>query len=165
MLKRRLLTALFAIAFTVTVAPALLGADTMNHIVTVSIAAVNEIVVAGTVTLSVSSATAGEDLADDSDALSTLDWTTNGSGKKITVATLAAPNCTLTVEATTVTKTGTGACTPAAAVTLSITPADFITGVEKTYGDCLLSYVLAATVTDSILASADVIVIYTIADV
>ena len=165
MRKRKLLTTLFAMAFIVAVAPALLGADNINHVVSVSIAAVNEIVVAGTVTLSVSSATAGEDLADDSDGLSTLDWTTNGASKKITVATQAAPNCTLTVEATGVSKTGTGACTPAAAVTLSTTAADFITAVGQTYGDCLLSYVLAATVTDSILASADITVIYTIVEV
>jgi len=165
MQKRRLLTALLAMAFTVAVAPALLGADFQNHVVTVSIAAVNEIVVDGTVSLSVATATAGEDLADDSDALATLDWTTNGTSKKITVATQAAPNCTLTVEATSVNKTGTGACTPAAAVTLSTTPVLFLDAVGQTYGDCLLTYVLAATVTDSILASADVTVIYTIADV
>lgn len=163
--KRRFLTALFAMALVVTVAPALLALDTVNHTVNVTITAVNEIAVAGTVELSVSSATAGEDLASDSDALSTLDWTTNGASKKITVATQAAPGCTLTVEATDVTKTGTGTCSPAAAVTLSTTPVLFLDAVGQTYGDCKLSYVLAATVTDSILAGTDIIVVYTIADV
>ena len=162
--KRRLqLTVSIAMAFLVTVAPALLAGTVINHTVTVSIAAVNEIAVTGTVTMSVSSATAGSDLGADTDSASSLTWTTNGASKKITVATQAAPNCTLKVEATTINSSGGGSS--AGVVTLSTTPADFLTGVGQTYGDCSLSYELAATVTDSILASADVIVIYTIADV
>ena len=164
--KRKVpLIALLAMALFVATALVLLAADSVNHTVNVTIAAVNEIAVSGTVTLSVSGATAGSDLGSDTDSASTLSWTTNGTSKKITVATQAAPNCTLQVEATGVSKTGSGACTPASAVTLSTTAADFITAVGQTYGDCNLSYELAATVTDSILASSDVIVIYTIADV
>lgn len=161
--RRLLLTALVAMAFILTAALVLLAGSGVNHTVTVSIAAVNEIAVTGTVTMSVSSATAGSDLGADTDAASSLTWTTNGASKKITVATQAAPNCTLKVEATSISSSGGGSS--AGVVTLSTTPADFLTGVGQTYGDCNLSYELAATVTDSILASADVIVIYTIADV
>ena len=161
--RRLLLTALVAMAFILTAALVLLAGSAVNHTVTVSIAAVNEIAVTGTVTMSVSSASAGSDLGADTDAASSLTWTTNGASKKVTVATQAAPNCTLKVEATSISSSGGGSS--AGVVTLSTTAADFLTGVGQTYGDCNLSYELAATVTDSILASADVIVIYTIADV
>jgi len=53
-----------------------------SHGVAVSIAAANEIAVSGTVTLPVSSATAGADLGSDTDAASTLTWITNGASNE-----------------------------------------------------------------------------------
>ena len=160
--RKLLLTALLAMAFSVATPLVVLAGSAVNHTVNVTIAAVNEIGVSGSVTLSVSSATAGSDLASDTDATATLSWTTNGASKKVTVATQAAPNCTLKVEATSINTAGGG--TSAGVVTLSTTAADFLTGVAQSYGECSLSYELAPTVTDSILAGVDIIVVYTIAD-
>lgn len=120
-------------------------AQSDNHSVTVTLSAINTIDVDNDVTLTINSATPGQDpdpVVDN--ATAELAWTTNASSKKITVETdLAAPNYTLEVEAINQT-----AGTPAGKATLSTTAADFLTGVGKTAGTCDLEYTASATVSD-----------------
>ena len=129
-----------------------------NHDVTVTISAVNEISVTGAPSLTVSTATAGQDLDDDVDLVTCdLSWTTNAANKKITVATTLAPSVTLKVVAVAPT-----AGSAAAEVTLSTTAADFITGIGKTFGTSDITYTLAASVTDAIVTNETITVTYTI---
>lgn len=129
-----------------------------SHDVTVTISAVNEISVTGAPSLTVSTATAGQDLDDDVDTdTCDLAWTTNAASKKITVATTLAPSVTLKVVAVTPT-----AGAAAAEVLLSTSEANFITGIGKTFGTSDITYTLAATVTDAIVAGGTITVTYTI---
>ncbi len=118
------------------------AADNDNHQVTVTVNAINEAAIAGgNITLTISTATAGSDPDDATDATCTLAWTTNEASKKITVVTSeAAPTFTLKVVATGVT-----GGTAAAEVTVSTTATDFVTGVATTTGGCTLGYTASAT--------------------
>jgi rhamnose utilization protein RhaD (predicted bifunctional aldolase and dehydrogenase) len=120
------------------------AANTADHTVTVTVEAINEAAITGgNLTLTINTATAGQEPDDAVDNTSCdLDWTTNEDTKKITVETdLAAPTFTLKVLAQNV--TGVGAA--AAEVTLSTTPTNFVTGVAETTGGCDLQYTASAT--------------------
>ena len=123
-----------------------MAANTDSHTVTVTVAAINEIDVDTNVTLTVNSATAGQDpdvVTDNTSA--DLKWTTNEASKKITVATnLAAPNFSLTAQAVNISGSGTPG-TAAGAVTLSTTAADLITGISTSAASCDLQFVASAT--------------------
>ena len=154
-LKRLAILGLTVAALIFALAIPTLAAD---HIVTVTISAINEISVTGAPSLTVSTATAGQDLDDDVDTETCdLAWTTNAATRKITVATSAVPSVTLKVVAVTPT-----AGTAAAEVLLSTTEAAFITGIGKTFGTSDITYTLAATVTDTIVAGGTITVTYTI---
>ena len=118
--------------------------NTADHTVTVTVEAINEAAITGgDLTLTINSATAGDEPDDAVDNTSCdLDWTTNEDTKKITVETdQAAPTFTLKVVAQTVT-----GGTAAAEVTLSTTGAnDFVTAISKTTGGCDLQYTASAT--------------------
>lgn len=125
------------------VAPAAFAGSTSAHQVTVDVQAINEVAITGgNLTLTIDSATAGGAPAAASDSTTgDLDWSTNESSRKITVATdLAAPKYSLTVDAANATG-GTGA----GAVSLSTTAQDFVTGISATAGGCDLSYSASAT--------------------
>jgi hypothetical protein len=154
-LKRLAILGLTVAALIFALAIPTLAAD---HIVTVTISAINEISVTGAPSLTVSTATAGQDLDDDVDLVTCdLSWTTNAANKKITVATTLAPSVTLKVVAVAPT-----AGSAAAEVTLSTTAADFITGIGKTFGTSDITYTLAASVTDAIVTNETITVTYTI---
>lgn len=123
-----------------------ISADNDNHTVTVTVSAVNEVAISGgNITLTINSATAGSDLTDATDSTTCdLDWTTNESSKKITVATdQGSPDYTLKVVAANVSG---GAA--ASEVTLSTTATDFVTAIGTTIGGCDLNYTAEATVSD-----------------
>ncbi len=124
------------------IAGASYAADNDNHQVTVTVSVINELAVAGgNITLTINSATPGSDPNDATDATTSLDWTTNDTGKKITAATNnAAATFTLKVNATAVT-----GGTSAGEITLSTTDADYVTGIATTTGGCTSSYTAQAT--------------------
>ena len=113
-----------------------------NHTVTVQVNAINELAITGgNKTLTISMATAGQDPTNATNTQCNLAWTTNETGKKVTVATsIETPNFTLKVEATSVT-----GGTSAGDVTVTDDAADFVTGVEETTGNCTLFYTASAT--------------------
>ena len=125
---------------------------TDSHQVTVTVNEMNAIDVysgdapAPLVTLNLSAAIAGADPTPVSDSSASLYWTTNGANKKITVQTsLGTGLFTLKVVATGVSGAGIAVGTPQAELTLSTTPQDFITGIDKAHGTCSLTYTAEAT--------------------
>ena len=138
-----------------------LGANVDSHTVTVTVSAINELAITGgNITLTINTATAGQEPTDAVDNTTCdLDWTTNQANKKVTVATdLGAPTFTLKVVAQNVT-----GGTAAAEVTLSTTAADFVTGIATTTGGCDLQYTASATVSQG--TGSDVhTVTYTLTD-
>jgi hypothetical protein len=134
---------LLAVLLLAFVASEAAAGSTDSHTVTVTVNAINEIgITGGNITLTLSSATPGQDPDDATDDTTCdLAWTTNESGKKITVETnLASPKFTLKVVAQNVT-----GGTAAAEVTLSDTATDFVTGIATTTGSCDLAYTASAT--------------------
>ncbi|PKL46566.1 MAG: hypothetical protein CVV37_08490 [Nitrospira bacterium HGW-Nitrospira-1] len=127
-----------------------MAAATDNHIVTVTVSAINELAITGgNITLTINTATAGSEPNSASDATTCdLLWTTNGINRKITVESDLTPiKFTLNVEATGVSGVGTavpGGATFNTAYTAN-TPVDFITGISLTVGTCNLSYTASAT--------------------
>lgn len=138
------------------------GAENINsHTVIVEVLAINELAInSGDITLTIESAAAGKEPDEVTDNTCKLKWTTNTTGKKITVKTdLASPTFTLKVEAKNV-KGGTAA----SEVTLSTTGQLFVTGIEKTTGSCKLKYTASATAAQGTGTDKHIIT-YTLADV
>jgi hypothetical protein len=119
-----------------------MAAQTASHTVTVQVNAINELALTGgNITLTVSTATAGQQPDPVTNSTCTLAWTSNQATRKITVATnLATQNFTLKVLAQSVTG---GTAAPEATVTN--TAADLVTGVSRTTGGCTLRYTASAT--------------------
>jgi len=133
---------LIAILFVLCAASVGLAADNDNHQVTVTVNVINELAITGgNIVLTISTATPGAEPDDATDATTSLDWTTNDTGKKITAATdNAGATFTLQVNATGVT-----GGTSAGQITLSTTPADYVTGIATTVGGCTSTYTASAT--------------------
>lgn len=118
-----------------------LAADTANNNVTVTVSAINEVSISGgDVALAITGGdTSGPASASDSTTADLL-WSTNESGKKITVATdLATIKYPLTVAAQNV-----AGGTAAGTVTLSTTAQDLVTGISLTNGSADLAYSASA---------------------
>jgi len=137
---------LMAVVFLFSLSNPVFAADTDNHTVTVTVAAINEVAITGgAITLTIDTATAGGEPTNATDATCTLDWTTNELTKKITVeTTVGVPpqNFTLQVQATGVTGGTSGGLLT---LTHAAAAQDFVTGVSQTIGDCTLSYTASAT--------------------
>jgi len=118
------------------------AATTDNHTVTVTVNAINEIaIVGGNISMTINTATAGDDPNNDVDATTGLLWTSNETGKKATIQTdLAAPSFTLKAVAT-----GVSGGSAASEVTLTTTAQDFITGIATTTGSGTIQYTSVAT--------------------
>jgi hypothetical protein len=112
---------------------------TGNHTVTIQVLPVTDVgIIGGGVTLSMTSANvvAGQNLITVTDQSTQLRWATNSSAQKITVNTnLAAPLFALKLLALNPTR---GAAAPE--VTLSTTAANFMTGIGRSLGTCMLKY-------------------------
>ena len=136
------------------------AATTDNHTVTVTVPTVNEVaIVGGNLTLTFVAPTGGSDFSDVSDNTTCdLDWSTNTTSQKITVASnIATPEAALYVNA----GSATGG-TSAGEVTLGTTAADFVTGVSVGSGSCDLHYRASATLAGSTAGSEVHTVTYTI---
>ena len=123
-------------------ASAAMAGQSASHTVTVQVNAINELALTGgNITLTISTATAGQQPDPATNSTCTLAWTANQANRKITVATsLLTQNFTLKALAQSVT-----GGTAAPEVTLSNTAADFVTGVSRTTGGCTLRYTASAT--------------------
>lgn len=124
-----------------------LGQNSVNHTVTVQVAAINEIAITGgNITLTINTATAGSE-PDEKVDNSTCDllWTTTETSKKITVATdQVSPTFDLRVKPKFVTG-GTGIL---GEVSLTTSAQDFVTDVATTTGSCDIQYKAVATASD-----------------
>jgi hypothetical protein len=155
------LTAFMVIALSGTV-----WAATQDVVVTVG--DINEVSVVTEsidITIVSSDATAGTaTVSQSSDVLTDeLKWTTNGTGKKITVAVTAAPaKYTLKVTGSNITEgAGTLATMP---VSLNATAADFITSIATSAGDCDIQYTVEYDVSKGTVTAETNTVTYTITD-
>lgn len=130
------------VVFAAALASAAVAGTTASHTVTVQVSAINELALTGgNITLTISTATAGQQPNDATNTACHLNWTTNETPRKITVATsLASPVFTLRVLAQSV-----SGGTAAPQVTLTNTAADFVTGISRTVGTCTLGYTASAT--------------------
>lgn len=140
-------------------------AQSDSHTVTVTVNEINVLNVDNDVTLTINTATPGNDPTPVSDnTTANLYWTTNANNRKIVVRAGASlpSGITLTVAAQNITKNS-GSGNPAAAgtVSLSTTDQDFITGAGKSAAQCDLNYTASATV-DADITSNAITVTYTI---
>jgi hypothetical protein len=134
-------------------------AQSAQQTVTYEVQAVNQIAVSGNVSLTVSSATAGQAPSATS-ATSSYAITTNEDNKKITASlnTNMPSGLTLTVNLT-----APSGGTSAGAVTLSTTAQDVVTGISKLNSAGLsISYQLTATSAAGVVAQASKTVTLTI---
>ena len=139
-----------------------------DHVVNIEVQAINEILIAGDVTLTISSATPGSDPAPATDATSYAVTTNDAGGTtRITastdqnVATLGdGPANDLALAVTAAAPTG---GTSAGAVTLSTVATNVVTGMAAvSEAGVALSYSLTATAETGQVASTAITVTYTI---
>jgi hypothetical protein len=119
------------------------ASDTDSHTVTVTANAINEIAVTGgNLLLTINTATAGSDPTSAVDATTGLEWTSNATGKKITIESDidSSPGYSLKALAT-----GVSGGSPEAEVTISSAAQDYIGGVSTTTGSCTTRYTASAT--------------------
>lgn len=139
-----------------------------DHVVTIEVQAINEILIAGDVTLTISSATPGSDPAPATDATSYAITTNDAGGTtKITASTDQnvgslgdGPANDLVLSVTATAPTG---GTSAGATSLSTVAADVVTGMAPvSEAGVALSYSLTATAETGQVASTAITVTYTI---
>ncbi len=138
--------------------------DSDTQSVTVTVNAINEMDVAGgSVTLTIDAAVAGSNPTDPADNSSThLDWTSNETGKKITVASdKDSPLYTLKVVGS-VTE-GDGSASAQRTLDVANGAMDFITGVDTETGAATLTYSASATAAAGVGSDVHTVT-YTIAD-
>jgi hypothetical protein len=120
-----------------------LSADTDSHTVTVTVNTINEIAVTGgNLLLTINTATAGSEPNNAVDETTGLQWTSNASGKRITIESDidSSPGYTLKALAT-----GVDGGTPEAEVTISSVAQNYIGGVSTTTGSSTTRYTASAT--------------------
>jgi hypothetical protein len=116
-----------------------------NHTVNVNVSAINQIAVSGTITLTISTATAGSEPDNATDGTATLAWTTNGSGKTIAVNCGTDLPTGVTLSVTGNGKTGGTGSPTFGTVSLTGTNATLVANADKmTYTGTLL-YTATAT--------------------
>jgi hypothetical protein len=95
------------VAFVFLMSCPLWATNSDSHNVTVAISAINEVNVSGPITMTISTATAGQQPDPVQDATSTLDYTTNSAtNKKITAGYTVADDAGITLEATVTSTSG-----------------------------------------------------------
>jgi hypothetical protein len=141
-MKRTLTVLSVGLLLTLGMIGVLQAADNATHNVTVTVTAINEVAITGgNITLTIATASAGSNPPQAVNASCGLNWTTNETGKKITVeADQISTDHTLKVLAT-----GVSGGTATVERTLTVAPQDFITGVATTIGGCTLNYTAIAT--------------------
>jgi hypothetical protein len=125
-----------------------------------SVAAINQIAVTGTVTLDITTATAGSAPTSASDNASKWAVTTNQSGAKISASLDSDMPSGLTLKVNLAAPTG---ATSTLAQTLSSGSVDLVTGVSHVAeGNLSMTYTLDATATAAVVAAGTRTVTYTI---
>ncbi len=135
-----------------------------DQTVTIQVDSINVVNATGSPSLNITTAVAGSAPTSVTDnTTGDLLWTTNeATARTISVSASSLGSFTLTVEAKTVTGTGTKG-TAASAVTLSASPQALITAISNTAASCDLEYVLSATEAQGPTSSTNVTVTFTIA--
>ena len=112
--------------------------------------------------LTVNTGTAGSEPDTDTDASTTYDINTNGTDKKITGVLNTAMPSDVTLKVHLIARTG---GTSADDTTLTAVAADLVTGITQVAEAGIgIEYILSATVTAGVVASAQKIVTLTVAD-
>jgi len=140
-------------------------AQTDNHNVVITVNSISLLAVSGgDVNLTVSTATPGSDLDAATDNSTTLLWTTNQNGRKVTVAlnTAYSAGITLEVQASGISGFGSNTGTALGNITIGTTASDVINTISRTFAHCTLTYTATASVSAGNIASESRQVTYTI---
>ena len=137
---KRILTAFMAMALILT-ASAAFAANPQT--VTVTIAEVNALTIAGSPSLTVNAAVAGSDPTPATDSSSSYTITTNGSGKKIQAHNDSAMPANTTLSAN---RAAVAPGTSSGTVVLTTTDQALETGLANTKGTGSITYTLSATI-------------------
>lgn len=135
--------------------------DTATQIVTFDVQAINEITVSGPVSLTISTATAGDQPDSDTDDTTTYNITTNEKGKKITakIDSNMPTGTTLKVNLTAPTAGGSSV----GDVTLGTSDADVVNGIGQVAESNLpITYTFSATVSAGVVPSGTRTVTFTL---
>ena len=148
------------LALTAAVAPSLASAQTATQTVTFAVNAINQISATGSPSLTVTTATAGSQPTDATDASSTWAVTTNQTGAKISASIPTAMPAGLTLSVNLVAPSG---ATSAGVTALGTVAVDLVTSITKVaQSGMTATYQLAATTAAGVIGSATKVVTYTI---
>jgi len=148
------------LALTTAVAPALASAQTATQTVTFAVNAINQISATGSPSLTVTTATAGSQPTNATDASSTWAVTTNQTGAKISASIPTAMPAGLTLSANLVAPAG---ATSAGSTALGTVAVDLVTAITKVaQSGMTATYTLSATAAAGVVVSATKVVTYTI---
>jgi hypothetical protein len=147
-------TLAFAVVLAALVSPAVFAQalDSDSHVVTVTVQSIDDIDVSNAQVDLVIAINPGTGQGTDSDNTSTLNWATNGTGRRITVQTsLATIKYPLYVQAGAVSGVATPGVggsrgTPGAEVQLSNSAQTLVNGIGLADGNCSLTYRATASV-------------------
>jgi len=136
------------------------GAQTATQTVTFQVTAINQVSVAGSPSLTVSTATAGSTPTAATDATATWAVTTNMTTAKITASIPTAMPAGLTLSTNLTAPTG---ATSLGLRALGTTAVDVVTGITRVaQGSLGITYQLDATLAAGVVASGSRVVTYTI---
>ena len=136
------------------------SAQTATQTVTFAVNAINQIAFAGSPSLTISTAVAGNDPSSATDASATWAVTTNQTGAKITASIASAMPAGLTLSVNLAAPAG---ATSAGSKALGIAAVDLVTGLTKQAASGLgVTYTLDATAAAGVVASSSRVVTYTI---
>jgi hypothetical protein len=160
---KRWISILAVAAMTMLVTSPAWSGSSATQTVTFEVQAINEITASGNPgALTISTATAGSQPDDATDATTTYNITTNGTTKKITGAVDVNMPANVTLKANLTAPTG---GTSAGATTLTTVAADLVTGItQKAETAKTITYTLSATVAAGVVASDTRTVTLTVAD-
>jgi outer membrane lipopolysaccharide assembly protein LptE/RlpB len=149
------------LALTAAVAPSIASAQTATQTVTFAVNAINQISATGSPSLTVTTATAGSQPTDATDASSTWAVTTNQSNAKISASIPTAMPAGLTLSVNLVAPAG---ASSAGLTALGIVAVDLVTAITKVAQNGLTAtYQLSATAAAGVVGSGTKVVTYTIA--
>ena len=135
-------------------------AGAQSQVVTFSVGAINQVSVAGTPVLNITTAVAGSNPTQATDNSATWSVTTNQSGAKISASLDSDMPSGLTLK---VNLTAPAVGTSAGAQALSSTGVDLVTGLTKVKGSALgMAYTLDATLAAGVVSTGTRTVTYTI---
>jgi hypothetical protein len=148
------------LALTTAVAPALASAQTATQTVTFAVNAINQISATGSPSLTVTTATAGSQPTDATDASSSWAVTTNQTGAKISASIPTAMPAGLTLSVNLLAPAGASSAGLTALGTVAV---DLVTSITKVAQSGMTStYHLSATAAAGVVGSATKVVTYTI---